>query len=88
LYHGNSIVLCPGSIGPKLALEGEALFATGSKNPTATVEVERGGGLLIYGTVLCTDAGVLQMHINSPTSFVKWNLIRSSSKSVLRQASY
>jgi hypothetical protein len=47
LWHGKGIILYAGRIGPKLALEGEALFATGSKNPAATVEVERGGELLI-----------------------------------------
>lgn len=80
MYDANGVILSSGSIGPKLALEGEAFFVTGSKNPAATVEVERGGGLVTHDTFPYTNVKALQMDINSPTSFVKWNLILSSSK--------
>lgn len=82
------IILYAGRIGPKLALEGEALFATGSKNSAATVEVERGGKLFNYVIAPYTNANALQMDINSPTSFAKWSLIRFSSKLVLHYTPY
>lgn len=50
LCPGKSIDIYSGRIGPKLVLEGEAPFATSSKKPTATVEVERGGELFVYDT--------------------------------------